>query len=153
MHAIRVYVDTSVFGGAEDAEFAETSRRFFQEVHLSKYIVVLSKLVLDELTPAPHNVFKVLQDLPKSQIEFLEISEEMESLAEAYLSEHILPVSMKPDALHVAAATVARASLVLSWNFKHIVNFQRIQRFNAVNLNNGYGLIDIRSPLEIAYDA
>ena len=53
------------------------------------------------------------------------------------------------DALHVAAATVARADLILSWNFKHIVNYQRIRRFNGVNALEGYVAIEIRSPLEL----
>ncbi len=55
------------------------------------------------------------------------------------------------DAIHVAAATVAGADLVLSWNFKHIVNYDRIHKYNAVNLLNGYRQIDIRSPMELTH--
>ena len=71
------------------------------------------------------------------------------ALADAYIAANALTEASREDAMHVAAATVARANLVLSWNFKHIVNFQRIQKFNSVNIVNNYGLIDIRSPLEI----
>ena len=53
------------------------------------------------------------------------------------------------DARHVAAATVARADLLLSWNFKHFVNYERIQKFNGVNILRGYTAVDIRSPLEL----
>ncbi len=70
-------------------------------------------------------------------------------LADAYIAAQALTEASQEDAIHVAAATVARANLILSWNFKHIVNYERIQRFNSVNLANNYGLIDIRSPLEI----
>lgn len=53
---------------------------------------------------------------------------------------------------HVAAATIAKADLIVSWNFKHIVNYGRIKKFNGVNQIEGYGQIDIRSPLEVVYD-
>ena len=55
------------------------------------------------------------------------------------------------DATHVAAATVARADLILSWNFKHLVNYNRIRKFNGVNALKGFAQIEIRSPLEVSY--
>ena len=58
----------------------------------------------------------------------------------------------RPDAVHVAAATVAQADLILSWNFEHIVRYDRIRKFNGVNAIQGYRVLDIRSPLEIDYD-
>ena len=54
--------------------------------------------------------------------------------------------------MHVAAASIAGADLLLSWNFKHVVNYNRIQKYNAVNLLNGYQPIDIRSPMEMSDD-
>ena len=74
------------------------------------------------------------------------------ALADAYIAAGALAEASREDATHVAVATVARADLVLSWNFKHIVNYHRIQKFNSVNLANNYGLIDIRSPFEIDYE-
>ena len=59
---------------------------------------------------------------------------------------------MENDALHVAAATVARADVIISWNFKHIVKFDRILKFNGVNMLNGYSQISIHSPLELTDD-
>jgi hypothetical protein len=52
----------------------------------------------------------------------------------------------------VAAATVAGADVILSWNFKHIVNFSRIRRFNSVNVALGYRTMTILSPMEVAYE-
>ena len=52
----------------------------------------------------------------------------------------------------MAAATVARADLILSWNFKHLVRYDKVRKFNGVNALNGYPAIDIRSPLEVAHD-
>jgi len=53
------------------------------------------------------------------------------------------------DALHVALAVVARADMIVSWNFKHIVHFDKMRGFNAVNLKEGYAQLMILSPLEV----
>ena len=53
------------------------------------------------------------------------------------------------DAEHIAAATVAGVDLMVSWNFKHIVHFDKIRGFEAVNLLQGYKPIRIHSPREV----
>jgi hypothetical protein len=70
-------------------------------------------------------------------------------LADAYLREGAVGKGCLADAQHIAAATVARVNVLVSWNFKHIVNLKRIQWYNAVNCKEGYGLIDIRTPWEV----
>ncbi len=152
MRPTRVYVDTSVFGGVNDEEFAGPSRRFFEQVNNGHFILLISQLVLDELQPAPPAVKQVFETISKEYIERIEMNQETANLADAYLAAGVLSQASRTDAMHVAMATVTRTSLVLSWNFKHIVNFKRIQQFNSVNLANGYGLIDIRSPLEVVYE-
>ena len=56
--------------------------------------------------------------------------------------------------LHIALATVADVDVVVSWNFRHVVRFEKIRRiFNAVNLELGYKPIQIYSPREVtSYD-
>jgi hypothetical protein len=56
------------------------------------------------------------------------------------------------DALHVATATVTDCALIISWNFKHIVHFQKIPLYNAINIANGFRAIAIHSPLEVLND-
>lgn len=58
----------------------------------------------------------------------------------------------RSDALHVALATIGRVDVLVSWNFRHIVNLGKIRLFNAVNLEQGYGLIEIRTPREVLAD-
>ena len=152
MRAIRVYVDTSVFGATDDIEFAEASRSFFEHVKSGHFVLLISQIVLDELQPAPPVVRQVLESLPGECMERVDVNDEVMALADAYIAAGALTQASREDATHVAAATVARANLVLSWNFKHIVNFLRIQKFNSVNLANNYALIDIRSPLEVEYE-
>ena len=151
MHAIRVYVDTSVWGGIEDVEFSETSQAFFEQVRVGRYRVLISSITYAELDGAPAGVRQLLDDLPQEMIEEVRVDEEVEQLAEAYVKAGALPRSAGHDAIHVAAASVAAADLILSWNFRHIVNYDRIRRFNAANLLRGYKALDIRSPLEMGH--
>jgi len=65
------------------------------------------------------------------------------------LAHGIVGPGGRSDALHVALATIGRVDVMVSWNFRHIVNLGRIRMFNAVNLEQGYGLIEIRTPREV----
>lgn len=152
MKKYRIYVDTSVFGGAEDDEFRFASRKFFERVHAGHFLALISDLVLDELAGAPQAVRDILAKLPASAVQIVEISDEAKALAQAYVIAGALGKASMADATHVAVATVVGADLIVSWNFKHIVNFDRIKKFNGVNSLQGYFAIDIRSPLEVAYD-
>ena len=153
MHRIRVYVDTSVFGGTQDEEFAEVSRRFFARVNnKGEYVILLSAETLRELADAPPPVQSIWQQIHPEAIEEVDINNEVNELAQRYINAHVLEPASESDALHVAAATVAGADLILSWNFKHIVNFNRIRGFNSVNVNQGYRPMTILSPLEVVYD-
>ncbi|HUU58135.1 MAG TPA: PIN domain protein [Phycisphaerae bacterium] len=142
-------MDTSVFGGVADEEFAEPSRRFFERVKQGGCIVLVSDVTYRELQNSPGIVRGVLTDLAPESVEEVALDEEVDRLADAYIAAKALGPAAKGDALHVAAATVAGADLILSWNFKHIVNYSRIRVFNSVNMVHAYHLIDIRSPLEM----
>jgi predicted nucleic acid-binding protein len=151
MHKIRVYADTSVFGGTQDEEFSKASRCFFERVNKGDFVVILSTVTLRELVKSPDSVRSVWQSLPVDLVEVVPVSVEVEELAEAYIRAKVLGRDSQNDALHVAAATVAGADLILSWNFRHIVNFNRIRGFNSVNVSLGYRTLTILSPLEVGY--
>jgi predicted nucleic acid-binding protein len=148
MSVIRVYADTSVFGGVFDEEFQMPSRSFFDQVRSGRFKLVTSALVQDELEPAPQQV-RALFDEFLDIVEVTEVSEAALSLKDAYLETGILTEQSADDALHVAVAAVAGCSLIVSWNFKHIVHFEKIPLYNAVNTLRGYGTIGIFSPLEV----
>lgn len=86
--------------------------------------------------------------IPEDCYRFIELDNESKNLAQAYIDERILGTSSFNDAYHIALATVNRLDVLVSWNFKHIVNFDKIKLFNSVNMRLGYPIIDIRSPLE-----
>ncbi len=145
---IRVYADTSVFGGVFDEIFETASRAFFQQVTDGRFQLVISPVVQQEISAAPARVQEWVEDLA-SLADFIDSTEEALQLRQAYLNAGIVTIKSAADALHVALATVARCRLIISWNFKHIVHFQKIPLYQGVNLVNGYEAIHIYSPLEV----
>lgn len=145
----RIYVDTSVVGGCEDVEFQEHSLRLMECFVRGDYVLVLSDLTVQELAIAPDAVRQHLSGVPEEHIEALQLDGEARGLAEAYLSEAVIPEKMRVDAQHIAIATVARVDVLVSWNFKHIVNLQRIRGYHSVNIRKGYPILEIRSPREV----
>lgn len=149
----RIYTDTSVIGGCLDEEFEEPSQQLFDRFRSGQDIVVISELTLLELEGAPNGVREVLERVPASYREDVEFTEAAADLAERYLQAEVVGRASRLDAQHIATATVHRADVLVSWNFKHVVNLNRIQGYNSVNLRQGYPLLEIRSPREVlSYD-
>lgn len=149
MRKLHVYVDTSVFGGCFDEEFMKESNLLFEDIRKGKFILVISDTTLRELNGAPQNVQKVLADLPPDAIEIVEFSKEIQLLRDAYLIAQVVGPSSSADAEHIAAASIAGVDFVVSWNFKHIVHYDKIRGFQAINLLQGYKPIQIFSPKEV----
>ena len=142
----RLYIDTSVFGGFYDEEFSEFTKPLFERLQKGEFKVLFSTVTQEELTPAPDNVKKLVENLKVEDTEFLETNEEVVDLATQYILEKVVGQTSLPDCLHIALATINRADFLISWNFKHIVNVQRIRGYNAINIKNGYKQLEIRSP-------
>ena len=149
MKKLRIYIDTSVVGGCHDDEFEEPSRQLLDMARSGDITLLVSELLVTELADAPYKVKSVLSGLPRGAVEAVGIAAEAIELRSAYMVAEVVGVKHGNDALHVALATVARADLIVSWNFKHIVHFDKIRGFNAVNLREGYLPIAIHSPLEV----
>lgn len=148
---IRAYFDTSVFGGVFDDEFASATLALFERVEKGRVRVVVSDVTLRELGPAPEHVRLVFDTLSEAQREHVLLTAEAQELAEEYVAARCVSPKWLDDALHVALATVARVDVVVSWNFRHIVRFDRVRAFNAVNLKLGYPQMSIVSPQEVLH--
>jgi predicted nucleic acid-binding protein len=144
----RIYLDTSVFGGVFDEEFKRPSAALFQQIKSGLYTLVTSAVVQQELIDAPKVVTDLFDDIMPFA-ELIEINENALKLRNAYLEAKIVSAKYSDDALHVALATIAECKLLVSWNFKHIVHFDKISLYNAVNVLNGYNSISIFSPQEV----
>ena len=145
----RVYIDTSVIGGCYDFEFEEWSGRLFDDFISGKKIAVVSDITLDELMDAPVRVQKKFREVPENSLEIYLSDNESRILADNYLSDGVISNKFYEDALHIAIATVNQVNVLASWNFKHIVNLNRIRLYNAINIKNGYAILEIRTPREI----
>ena len=142
----RLYVDTSVFGGFYDVEFAEFTKPLFERFLNGEFTLLFSTVTQDELENAPENVKALVTSLKIEHTEFIETTNESVDLAALYVTEKVVGQTSYVDCLHIALATVNRADYLISWNFKHIVNVQRIRGYNAINIKNGYQQLEIRSP-------
>jgi len=141
-----------VFGGSFDAEFAIESGRFFDLVRGGQVKILVSEVVVRELANAPVRVRELLRSLPVGSVEQVRLTRDVIDLRDAYLGAGILDPQSTDDATHVAAATVARADAIVSWNFKHIVRIDKMRAYNQVNLQSGFGLLSIVSPQEVRFD-
>jgi len=130
-------------------EFEEGSLALFECFKSGSAVLVISDLTLTELELAPKTVRDVLLSVPIENMEFLEFTEEANSLAETYLKEGVVSEKSRIDAQHIATATIGRSDVLVSWNFKHIVNLKRIYGYNSVNLRLGYPILEIRTPIEV----
>jgi len=146
MQKQRLYIDTSVFGGYYDEEFAEFTIPLFERLNNGEFKLLFSTVTQDELENAPQRVRDLVKQLKTDSTDFVEVTEEAIDLATEYIKEKVVGQTSFADCLHIALATINQADYLISWNFKHIVNVQRIRGYNAINLKNGYKLLEIRSP-------
>lgn len=146
---LTLYIDTSVIGGYFDIEFAQVTQSLFDNLKNSKYDIMFSSVTEDELLNAPKQVRNFLYNIPENLKKRVELTEESVKLADTYISEKVVGKTCREDCFHIALATINKADILVSWNFKHIVNVFRIRGYNAVNLKLGYTQIDIRSPNDI----
>ena len=144
----RIYIDTSVFGGHFDNEFKEHTIPLFERIKAGEFLILYSTITQDELENAPENVKELVKNLKADLAEFIEITEEAVDLVTEYITEKVVGQTSFADCLHIALATINRADFLVSWNFKHIVNIERIRGYNSINIKKGYRQLEIRSPRE-----
>lgn len=149
MKKLQIYVDTSVLGGCFEPEFAPWSNGLVADFRAGTFTPVLSALLEAELRRAPESVREVYRDLIALTGEPVPVSDEALDLLAAYEAHKVLGAKFRSDMLHIALATVADVDVLVSWNFKHIVRFDKIRLFNAVNLEQGYKPLSIHSPREV----
>jgi len=145
----RIYIDTSIVGGFFDTEFEKETKLLFQRLEKKEVIFVVSSILSKELYDAPEYVKTLLQKYSKSCFEEVELTPEAEQLANRYIAEKVVGKTSYEDCCHIALATIHKVDVLASWNFKHIVNLERIKGYNGVNLKMGYSIIEIRNPKDL----
>jgi predicted nucleic acid-binding protein len=145
----RIYIDTSVVGGYFDEEFKEATIKLFERLDNNEIIFVVSDLLDLELINAPQQVKEHLLKYSADKFQRVELTEEAVKLADAYIDEKVVGKTSLEDCRHIAMATIHKVDVLASWNFKHIVNLDRIKGYNSMNLRFGYSMIEIRSPKDL----
>jgi hypothetical protein len=145
----RIYIDTSVVGGYFDEEFSEATTKLFERLNNCEIIFVVSDLLDLELINAPQNVRELLLSFSAEKFQRVELTNEAIKLADTYIHEKVVGKTSIEDCRHIALATINKVDVLASWNFKHIVNLDRIKGYNSVNLRLGYSMIEIRSPKDL----
>jgi predicted nucleic acid-binding protein len=145
----RIYIDTSVVGGYFDEEYKEATIKLFERLDNNEIIFVVSDLLDLELINAPQQVREHLLKYSADKFQRVELTEEAIKLADTYIDEKVVGKTSLEDCRHIALATIHKVDVLASWNFKHIVNLDRIKGYNSVNLRLGYSMIEIRSPKDL----
>ena len=144
-----LYLDTSVIGGYYDIEFEKDTKLLFENIRSGEFEMMYSNITEEELLDAPNPVKILIETMPSENRRRVELTEEIMALADSYISEGVVGQSSRNDCFHIALATIYRADILISWNFKHIVNVKRIRGYNMINLKYNYPTIDIRTPKEL----
>jgi predicted nucleic acid-binding protein len=138
----RYYFDTSVFGGFFDPEFSKETMRIFDLVLEGEILCIYSDLCEQELILAPSRISKLVEKIPLELKQKILVTPECLELAGHYIKHKVVGYTSLDDCIHIATATINNVDALLSWNFKHIVNSDRITGYNDVK-------IPIKSPREI----
>lgn len=101
------------------------------------------------MTNAPERVRDFFQNLKDEFKEKILVTPEALKLAQQYVNEKVVGETSLDDCIHIATATLNKVDMLISWNFKHIVNVYRIRGYNSINLRLGHGTLEIHSPKEI----
>lgn len=136
-------------GGYFDEEFSEVTTELFKRLENNEIVFVVSDLLDLELTSAPKNVRELLYKFAPDKFERVQLTEEAINLADTYISDGVVGKTSLEDCRHIALATINKVDALASWNFKHIVNLDRIKGYNSVNYRLGYPIIEICSPKDL----
>jgi predicted nucleic acid-binding protein len=139
-----VYLDTSVISHLEHEDAPEKmieTRMFWEKVKSGEIAAALSRVTLQEIEQCDEpKRTKLLAHLREIEYSFIEQSEEIDALAQKFIENHILPKKSIDDCRHIASAIMYNCDIIVSWNFKHIVNYKTIDGVKQITR-----MIDIKT--------
>ena len=148
---LKVYFDNSVIGGYFDEEFQEPTKLLFKFLDENKIIGYFSSLTKQEADAYINNPLASEFDKLFQKLTQVNLNDEIRRLADEYMQQGVLTKKSINDCLHVAIATFYDFEIIVSWNFKHLVNIDKIPKFNLINFKLGYKQIQICTPGDIVY--
>lgn len=147
---LRLYLDTSVISACVDDRMPERRRATVEFWNrLPEFDVSVSELTVTEVRATRGVEPQRRMDELIEPFEVLPVGDEARALAREYVRRGVFSPSTLDDALHVAVAVVTRRDLLVSWNFRHLVNRRRRALVNEVSISLGYPTIEIIAPPEL----
>jgi len=150
MKKLRIYLDTSVIGhlDAHDKPDKQADTlALWDDIISGVYDVVLSAVDFAELARCPGDKRVVLEEY-LAQIEYdrIDLNEDILDIAGEFIKLGILKQKSYDDALHIAVAMYAGCDILVSWNFKHMVNHKTIHGVKIVSAITKYKDVSIYTP-------
>jgi len=150
MRKLKLYLDTSTISHL----FADDTPDKMRDTHLlwediinGRHDIFISPVVIDEIEncedPKRRQMFEQLEQIP---FQILTRTDEVVRLADEYIAGGVLKEKSYADCLHIAFAVVYHCDIIVSWNFKHLVNYKTINKVKIVNAINHYKEISIMPP-------
>ena len=109
----------------------------------------LTGLIRSRIIAGTQHVRDLLATLPVQNIESIRLTQDAANLADQYIVAKVVGQTSRADCQHIAMATLAKADVLVSWNFKHIVNLDKIRGYNGISYQLGHHMLEIRTPKEI----
>jgi predicted nucleic acid-binding protein len=156
MRKLKMYLDTSVISHlfADDTpdKMADTIK-LWDDCVKGKFEIYISDVVISEIRQCSEpKQSRMLEKMRLIEFEVLPETDTVKELAAEYIKEGVLTEKSLDDCLHIAYAVINNCDIIVSWNFKHLVNFKTIDKVRIVNAINRYKEISIISPTMLIED-
>ena len=155
MKKLKLYLDTSVinFAVSENPQLKiqkEATNTLLYKINSGVYEGYISELVIEEIEKANAERREVLKEVVRgTKLTLLKSNQEIEALADKYISEGLIPVKYRDDAVHIAIAVVHEIKVITSWNFEHMVKLKTKTGVKGINELMGYEDVEIITPQEV----
>jgi hypothetical protein len=154
----RVYIETTIpsyLTARPSRDIVQAARqqltREWWDVERRNYDLCISQIVLDEAAAgdaeAAQRRMAVIDTLP-----LLDLTFEVDGLAETIMQSGLLPTSASRDAVHIAVTAVHQVHFLLTWNCRHIANATIFRDLQHIILDAGYDVPVICTPEELLGD-
>jgi hypothetical protein len=152
---MRLYLESTIFNYYFDKEregHVDTVR-LFEEIRVGKHEAFTSDYTILELEDAPEPKRSMMLDLiDEFNIAELGITDEINRIADLYITRKIIPGRFRLDGAHIAAASINEMDCILSYNFQHINRLKTKVLTEQVNREEGYKGIVICTAKEVLDD-
>lgn len=142
MRKLKVYLDTSVISHLDQRDAPEKmndTRLLWNLFQQQRYEVYISDIVLNEIGRCQEEKLALLLDfLSRIHYKIIQTNEDTVALAEKFIDFGILRKKSFDDCQHIAAAILGGCDIIISWNFKHIVNVKTARGVKVITTLEGY---------------